>query len=66
MEINLLKCLLVGLGLQAQVVLQLDSLDAVSHTQRYQNEELRYYERTHGMRDEGFGCVMTYWQRLIL
>lgn len=66
MEINLLKCLLVGLGLQAQVVLQLDSLDAVSHTQRYQNEELRYYERTHGMRDEGFGSVMTYWQRLIL
>ena len=66
MGINLIKSLLIGLGLQAQVVLQLDSLDVVSHTQRYQNEELRYYERTHGLRDEGFGCVMTYWQSLIL
>lgn len=65
MGTNVIKCLLVGLSLQAQVVMQLDSTDAVSRMQHYQNEELRYYERTHSARDEGFGCVMARWQALL-
>ena len=41
-----------------------ESLNDLQTTRLMQDEELRYYERTHSVRDEGYNAVMACWQRL--